>query len=193
MQKWAEELEKRTNGQVKVELFPGGSLLDASNMYDGIKSRVADIGLSVTSYEPGRFPLLSVSDMPSGYPNAYVASKVVYDLIQEYPPESFKDFKMITAFTTEPAYVQTVDKIAVLEDLQGKELRIAGALTDIVKKLGAAPVGMSQAEVPEALQTGIIDGYITSREVLKEGFDHQSGFHLFVYWSGDVWQKHGSL
>jgi TRAP-type C4-dicarboxylate transport system substrate-binding protein len=199
MQKWTEELEKRTNGQVKVELFMGGSLLDASNMYDGVRNRVVDIGLSATSYEPGKYPLLSISDMPSGYPNAYVASQVVYDLIQEYPPEAFNDVKIITAFTTEPAYVQTVDKIAVLEDFKGKQLRIAGALTDIVKRLGAAPVGMSQAEVPEALQIGVIDGYITSREVLldfklaefvKYVVDYPLSINTFVaVMNKDVWNS----
>lgn len=168
MEKWKEEVEKRTNGKVQVELYPGGTLLDAKNMYDGVKNGVADIGLSATTYEPGRFPLLGISDMPSGYPNAKVASQVVYDLIQQYPPEAFKDYKIITAFATEPAFVQSKKPIKSLEDLKGKQLRISGALTPILQAMGGAPVGMSQAEVPEALQTGVIEGVITSREVLKD-------------------------
>ena len=35
MEKWAEEVERRTNGLVQVDTFPGGSLLDAGNMWDG--------------------------------------------------------------------------------------------------------------------------------------------------------------
>jgi len=168
MNKWKEELEKRTDGQVEVQLFPGGSLLNANNMYEGIGNKVADIGLSSTTYEPGRFPLLDISDMPSGYPNAKVACQVVNDLVQAYPPEALKDFKIITAFATEPAYIQSKAKISNLEELKGKQLRIAGSLTPIMQALGAAPVGMSQAEVPEALQTGIIVGSVSSREVLKD-------------------------
>jgi TRAP-type C4-dicarboxylate transport system substrate-binding protein len=68
MDKWAEEVEKRTNGKVKVEKFPGGTLLTAQNMYDGVLKRVADIGLSCPSYEPGRFPLTGISDQPVAYP-----------------------------------------------------------------------------------------------------------------------------
>ncbi len=55
-----------------------------------------------------------------------------------------------------------------MADVKGKQLRISGATTDLFKELGAAPVGMSQGEVAEALQTGIVDGYVSSREVLKD-------------------------
>lgn len=168
MEKWKEELEKRTNGQVKVNLFPGGTLLKADNMYDGVANKVADIGLSSTTYEPGRFPLLGLSDMPSGYPSSKVASLVTHELINQYPPEAFKDFKIITSFATEAAFIQTKDPVSSLGELKGKQLRISGALTPIMKELGAAPVGMSQAEVAEALQTGVVNGMVTSREGLLD-------------------------
>jgi TRAP-type C4-dicarboxylate transport system substrate-binding protein len=168
MEKWKEELEKRTNGKVKVNLFPGGTLLTDKNMYDGVKTKAADIGLSATTYEPGKFPLLSISDLPSGYPNAKVASQVIYDLIKQYPPDAFKDVKLITAFATEPAYIQMKNKVASLNDIKGKQVRISGALSPLLKTLGAAPVGMSQAETAEALQTKVIEGYVSSREVLKD-------------------------
>ncbi|WP_134700618.1 TRAP transporter substrate-binding protein [Ammoniphilus sp. YIM 78166] len=168
MEKWKEEIEKRTNGQVKVNLFPGGTLLKADNMYDGVANKVADIGLSSTTYEPGRFPLLGLSDMPSGYPSSKVASLVTHELINQYPPEAFKDFKIITSFATEAAFIQTKDPVSNLDELKGKQLRISGALTPIMKELGAAPVGMSQAEVAEALQTGVVNGMVTSREGLLD-------------------------
>lgn len=186
MEKWKEEVEKRTNGKVQINLFPGGTLLQADNMYDGVRNGIADIGLSSTTYEPGKFPLLSISDMPSGYKNAKVASKVVYELIKEYPPEALQDFKIITAFATEPAYIQSKERIASLEDLKGKQLRTAGETIPILERMGAAPVGMSQSEVPEALQTGIIEGYVSSREILKdlklsEIVKYQTDYPLTLY------------
>ena len=45
MAQWAEEIEKRTNGMVKVQTFPGSTLLGARDMYDGVLRGVADIGL----------------------------------------------------------------------------------------------------------------------------------------------------
>ena len=168
MEKWKNELEARTNGKVKVNLFPGGTLLNAQNMFDGVTNGVADIGLTAASYEPGRFPLYTLSDMPFGYPNAEVASKVVFDLIQQYPADALKDFKVITAFATEPSFIQSKKRGSNTDELKGQRLRIAGGNTAIVEVLGATPVGMSQAEALEALQTGVIEGYVSSREVLKD-------------------------
>ncbi|GAW92536.1 TRAP transporter substrate-binding protein [Calderihabitans maritimus] len=168
MEKWAEEVEKRTNGKVKVETFPGGTLLGAKNMYDGVLQGVADIGLSCPSYEPGRFPLLSLVDLPVSFPNAKVASLVLWDLVQEFQPESLKDFKVVTVFATEPAYIQSVSPVRNLDDIKGMELRTPGTGVPVLEALGAAPVGMPQSEVSQALQTGAIEGYVSSREVLKD-------------------------
>jgi TRAP-type C4-dicarboxylate transport system substrate-binding protein len=168
MEKWKEELEKRTDKKVEVQLFPGGTLLTDKNMYDGVKDGVAEIGLSCPTYEPGRFPLLGISDLPSGFSNAKVASRVVYDLLQEFPSDAFKDFKIITAFTTEPSYLMVVKPVTGLQDIKGKKLRIPGTLTPVLKELGASPVGMSMSEVPESVQTGVIEGVVSSREILKD-------------------------
>lgn len=171
MQHWADELESRTNDRVSVELFPGGTLLTANNMYDGVSSGVADIGLSATSYEPGRFPLLNLAGRLTGQEvNSEIASQMTYQLIQEFNGEmpALDDYKVITAFTSEPAYLQTRDPVRNMEDLEGLEIRISGGNSLSLEALGATAIGMSQAEAGEALQTGIIDGYAASREVLKD-------------------------
>ncbi len=168
MDKWAEEVEKRTNGKVKVEKFPGGTLLTAQNMYDGVLKGVADIGLSCPSYEPGRFPLTGVSDQPVSYPNARVASLVLYDLVKEFQPQELADFKVLTVFNTEPSYIQSKKPVQKLEDITGLRLRTTGTGVPVLKALGGTPVGMPQSEIAQALQTGVIDGYITSREVLLD-------------------------
>jgi len=46
--------------------------------------------------------------------------------------------------------------------------RAAGTGVPVLKALGAAPVGMPMPEVPQAVQTRVIDGTMTSREVLKD-------------------------
>ncbi len=170
MQFWAEELEKRTEGQVTVNTFPGGTLLTASNMLDGVLNGVADIGLTTTSYEPARFPLLNmIGDINGLDINAEVASQVAYQLVQEFPQEQFnlEDFKVITVFTSEPGYLQTRNEVRTLEDLTGLEIRVPGE-SETMRSLGAVPIGMSQAETGEALQAGIVQGIASSRETLMD-------------------------
>ena len=53
---WCREVEKRTNGQVKVQYFPGGTLTKGPVCYDGVVNGISDIGLSCLAYTRGRFP-----------------------------------------------------------------------------------------------------------------------------------------
>lgn len=171
MEHWAKTLNERTDGQVNVNTFPGGTLLTAANMFDGVLNGVADIGLSATSYEPGRFPLLNLAGNLTGIDvNSQIASQAVYELIKEFPAETLglEEFKVITAFTSEPGYLHTQEPVTSLEDLEGQEIRVPGDSTAVVQALGGVPVGLSQAETGEALQAGIVSGYVGSRETLMD-------------------------
>jgi hypothetical protein len=65
MQDWANEVEKRTHGRIKVNIYPGATLMPATQTYDGITNEVADIGYGIFAYHRGRFPLTEVIDLPS--------------------------------------------------------------------------------------------------------------------------------
>ena len=168
MAHWSEELKKRTEGKVQVRTFPGGSLLSARDMYDGVSKGVADIGLGSPSYDPGRFPLTSGASLPLGFPSSTVASQVLWELTKEFKPKEFESFKVIAMFTTEPGHIQTRKAVRNAADLAGMKLRASGTGVPVLTALGAAPVGMPMPEVPQAVQTGVIDGHMTSREVLKD-------------------------
>lgn len=169
MEEWASRIEERTDGQVQVETFPGATLLDADDMYDGVLQGTADVGLGSPGYDVGRFPLMSGIALPVEFPNATVASLTLWDLMEEFQPEEFyEDFKVLTVFTTEPGHLQTTEPVSSLEDIQGMELRATGSGVPVLDALGASGIGMPMPEVPEAVQTGVIQGTMTSREVLQD-------------------------
>lgn len=168
MAHWAEQVNKRTNGKVAVKTFPAGTLLGAREMYDGVSKGVADIGLGAPSYDPGRFPLTSGLSLPLGFPNATVASRVLWEITKEFQPKEYENFKVIAMFTTEPGYIQSRRPAGTAAELAGMKLRAAGTGVPVLKALGAAPVGMPMPEVPQSVQTGVIDGTMTSREVLQD-------------------------
>jgi len=168
MAHWAEQLAKRTNGKVAVKTFPAGTLLGAREMYDGVSKGVADIGLGSPSYDPGRFPLTSGVSLPMGFTNATVASRTLWELTKEFQPKEYADFKVIAMFTTEPGFIQTKTAVRNAADLNGMKLRAAGTGVPVLKALGAAPIGMPMPEVPQSVQTGVINGTMTSREVLQD-------------------------
>ncbi|NLE73024.1 MAG: TRAP transporter substrate-binding protein DctP [Actinobacteria bacterium] len=166
---WATEIEKRTNGKVVVRTIPGGELFTAENMYDGVRSGVADIGLSFVTYEASNFPLLTINDLPGiGYANATQASKAFFEVVwANQDIEELKDFKIITAFCTEPSYIQTMTKHTSLESLKGVPIRTPGG-PKILEAMGAVGVNMPQSKIEQALDNFLIEGIVTSREVLKD-------------------------
>ncbi|WP_166345629.1 TRAP transporter substrate-binding protein [Phytoactinopolyspora limicola] len=177
MEEWAERLNERTNGHVSVELFPGGTLLGAGDIYDGVRGGIADVGLDSPAYDVGRFPLSSVVSLPVGFANAKVASRTLLDLLDEFEPQEFAGYEIITAFTTEPARLQSDRPVSSRDDLAGLEVRGSGAGVPALRALGASPVGMPMPEVAEGLQTGVINGYVSSREVLQDfGLAEQVGY-----------------
>jgi TRAP-type C4-dicarboxylate transport system substrate-binding protein len=168
MAHWAQQLNKRSNGKVEVKTFPGGTLLGAKDMYDGVTKGVADIGLGSPSYDPGRFPLTSGVALPVGFTSATQASKTLWALTKEFKPKEYEGFKVIAMFTTEPGFIQSKTAVKNAADLAGMKLRAAGTGVPVLKALGAAPIGMPMPEVPQSVSTGVINGTMTSREVLQD-------------------------
>ncbi len=168
MERWAKEVEKRTNGKVKVKTFPGGTLLGAKNMLEGVTAGSADIGNFAMSYQPGRFPVSEAVDLYHGFTSARVASQVLFDLAEKYKPKEFEKVKIVTLFTCPPTNIMTSKPVRTLKDLKGTELRVAGTSADVLKRLGGVPVAMPQSETPEAIQKGVVKGMISSMEILQD-------------------------
>lgn len=168
MERWKDEVEKRTGGALKINTFPGGTLLGAKNMFDGVVAGQADIGCFAMSYHPGRFPVVEAIDLPLGWPNATVASLALLDLYEKYRPESFQKVKVLTMFTCPPANIMSIDPVRNLDDLKGMEIRAAGTGVKVFELLGASPIGMPQSDVPDALHKKVIKGMASSLEVMKD-------------------------
>ncbi len=168
MLRWVKEVEKRTGGKVKIKTFPGGSLLGAKNMLDGVVSGQADIGCTCMAYQPGRFLITNATSLPLGIPNATVGSQVLLDLYNKYKPKAFKKVKVLTLYTNSPSNIMSKIPLPTLASLKGVDLRASGGAAQILKAWGANQVGMPMPATPEALQKGVVQGLFSSLEVLKD-------------------------
>jgi len=168
MERWKEEVEKRTSQAVAVQTFPGGTLLGAKNMMDGVIAGQADIGCLCMAYQPGRFMITNATSLPVGLPNAEVASLVLFDLYRKYKPEAFSKVKVLTMFSTAPSNIMSKKAVRSLDDLKGLDLRASGGAAQILKTWGANQVGMPMSATPEALQKGVVQGLFSSLEVMKD-------------------------
>ncbi len=168
MERWKTEVEKRTNGQVQVKTYPGGTLLGAKEMMDGVIAGQADIGNLCMAYQPGRFIVTNATSLPLDIPDARVGSLVLWDLYQKYQPAAFGQVKVLTMFTTAPANIMSKKAVRSLGDIKGLDLRASGGAAQILKAWGANQVGMPMSATPEALQKGVVQGLFSSLEVMKD-------------------------
>jgi len=168
MERWAKEVEKRTDGKVKIDTYPGGTLLGAKNMMDGVIAGTADIGCLCMAYQPGRFIVTNATALPVGFPNATVASLTLWDIYNKYQPKEFADVKVLTMFTCAPSNIMSKKPVRTLSDIKGMSLRASGGAAQILKAWGANQVGMPQSECPEALRKGVVQGLFSSLEVLMD-------------------------
>jgi len=168
MERWKAEVEKRTAGKVAIDTYPGGTLLGAKNMMDGVIAGQADIGCLTMAYQPGRFIVTNATGLPMGLPNAKVASMVLWDIYQKYQPDAFAKVKVLTMFTTAPTNIMSKVAVRNLDDIKGLNLRSPGGAVKILKAWGANPVGMPMPATVEALQKGVVKGLFSSTEVMKD-------------------------
>jgi len=168
MERWKKEVESRTGGKVRINTFPGGTLLGAKEMFDGVIAGQADIGCTSMAYQPGRFMVTNATSLPMGIPNSRVGSLVLLDLYQLYNPEEFSKVKVLTMFTTAPTNIMSKVPVRDLSDLKGLDLRASGGAARILDAWGANPVGMPMPATVEALQKGVVKGLYSSLEVMKD-------------------------
>jgi TRAP-type C4-dicarboxylate transport system substrate-binding protein len=168
MERWKKEVEKRTNGKVVIKTFPGGTLVKAKGMMDGVIAGTADIGCLCMAYQPGRFMITNAIALPLGLPNSKVGSLALWDLYDKYKPKGFAEVKVLTMFTTAPSNIMSKIPIRNLGDLKGVPIRASGGAAQILKAWGANRVGMPMPQTPEALQKGVVKGLFSSLEVMKD-------------------------
>jgi len=168
MERWKKEVEKRTNKAVAIQTFPGGTLLGAKAMMDGVIAGQADIGCLCMAYQPGRFVVTNATSLPMGIPNSKAGSLVLLDVYKKYKPKAFAKVKVLAMFTTAPTNIMSKVPVRTLEDIQGLDLRASGGAAQILGAWGANPVGMPMPATVEALQKGVVKGLYSSLETMKD-------------------------
>jgi TRAP-type C4-dicarboxylate transport system substrate-binding protein len=165
---WCKEVEKRTNGQVVVEYFPGQTLTKARQVYDGVVEGISDVGFSVLAYTRGRFPVMAAVDLPLGYTSGTVATKVVNAVYDQFKPKELMDTEVMYLHAHGPGLIHTKDKaVRKLEDMKGLKFRGHGTSALVVKALGGTPVPKPMPETYQMLQKGVVDGAVYPFEANK--------------------------
>jgi len=167
---WAATLEEESGGELKVEMFPSGTLAKPDSLYEAAANGIADIAATAQGYTAGRFPLSQVVELPGVATTATQGACVLQTLYdQGHLDSEYEDTRPLFFFTTGPGGIHTIDTdVQVPADLEGLRIRRPTAVAgEMLENMGAIPVGMPAPDIYTAMQRGVIDGLSFPWEGLK--------------------------
>lgn len=187
---WADEIEKRTNGRVKIEAFWGGSLVAARDIPAAVASGAVEIGHVPSTYDPARTRLWMTLDMPFNVRDhwcaVYAGRKVTTE--NEHLAAELEKNNMVPLVGYNSGFQQYIasEPIPTLKDLEGRRMRsYGGARVKLHEALGITPVFMPFGEIYEAIERGVIDGSSDVAIYLGNAFKlHEVANHFLVTGSG---------
>lgn len=193
---WAEEVNKATDGTLKIEIYPSGSLLAGTDILPGVADGRADLGMSYTNYHAADLPYWGVVAYPFVTSSWDVHAAAFEQLREEFPAvdEAFTEFgvRPISGMTNGAASSAGHAEITSVSQLDGKRYRAPGLMAPIMGPLGVDPVFMELSEAYEALQRGVLDGFVGIDVGVATGFKlnevtpYFSDLGLGMYAAADV-------
>ena len=166
---WMDKVEKESGGRIKFERYPAMQLGGTPfNLFDQAKDGVVDVVWTLVGNTPGRMPRTEVFELPFMMTNAEATSRAMWEYVQANAKDEFKDVHLIALHVHGPGVIHTKDKpIKSVADLKGLKMRGPTRLTtNMLKSLGAVPVGLPLPQIPDAMSKGVIDGAVIPWEVV---------------------------
>lgn len=188
-----DQVERRTQGRVKVHVYWGGSLAGWPQSLPALQTGLADVAHVPVTYFPSQMPLGMLGEMVGLSTDLWVQQKAVVDLYNEdpYMRAEQEHLGLKPLFTHDSGlmhYGFREEGIKTFADMKGKIVRTyGGSLFDVEKRIGMKSVFMPYGQIYEALARRTIDGsgftYIVSDgfkhwEVMKSVVEVGAGYSL---------------
>lgn len=162
---FASEVEKRSKGGLKFEVYAGSSLMKTNSQFSAMRKGALDLSLVPLSYAGGELPEVNIGLMPGlvtsyeqGYSwkNAEVGRELTRFLLD-------KGIVIVSWIWQAGGVASRTKPIVEPEDVKGLKIRGGSREMDLIlKAAGAAVVSLPSNEIYAAMQTGAMDAALTS-------------------------------
>jgi TRAP-type C4-dicarboxylate transport system substrate-binding protein len=156
---WAADIEAQSGGTIKSTVFPAEQLGKAFDHYDMARDGIADVAWVNPGYQPGRFPIIAVGQIPFTFADGRKGTAALDSWYRKYAASEMKDTHFCLAFIHDPgAFHSARKKVTVPEDLKGMKVRPAqSTIGQLVTLLGGTNVQASAPESRDMLERGVAD------------------------------------
>ena len=181
VRKFAAEVEKKTNGQLKFEIYPSGSLVKPVEQWGAMANGSLDMSLYPLAYAGGRVPELNIGLMPAlvtsyeqglRWKDAPIGKELTR-IVEE------KGVKIITWVWQAGGIASRAKPVISPDDVKGLKFRGGSKEMDVMlKAAGASPTNVPSSEIYSAMQSGVLDAAITSSTSLISFRLHETSSFL---------------
>src|SRR5882757_2329390 len=189
LQKFADSVEKASNGSIKVEIFPNAQLGDESSVLKSMQS--GGIALSPVSNSPlAEFvPELHLFDLPFLFRDREQAYKVVDGPIGRGFEKNAEAKGLILLGFFEAGIrnvLNSVKPINTLDDFKSMKVRVipSGINLDTFRALGANPVPIQYSQLYVALQNKTVD----AAEAANSNYEAKKFYEVAPHYAMVEWQ-----
>ncbi|MDI2099469.1 TRAP transporter substrate-binding protein [Ruicaihuangia caeni] len=179
---WMDYVEEESGGSITFDYFANESLCPGAEIVQCVSDGRADLGVTVPSYTPDKFPLQNLSALPFMTDDNAAMMRAFYTLGQESEPfadESARiGLKALGYWPAGASLFGSKTPLESIEDLEGIRIRAVGdGLLSAMEAVGASPVALTAGEMYEGVERGVIDAVANNIDApisykLTEVLDH---------------------
>jgi TRAP-type C4-dicarboxylate transport system substrate-binding protein len=173
--KWfAQEVEKRSGGDLKIKIMWGGALFKANASRQSIAAGVVDIGTIIADYFPKEMVSYSLTNLPFANLDPWVGLKANFEHMKSSEVSrnlAEQNLVFVTSYMlSNVVMLCTGEAVRTIDDIKGKKIRGVGTFGKIFGDLGANLVSMNIYKAYQGLDNGLLDcsqGYMDASLALK--------------------------
>lgn len=181
---WLADVDEASDADIEMDFFFSESLLSAAEMMRGIADGRADMGYMAAQYHPAELPLAQITGIPFVTRDTWAQARAVHHLY--HSNEAFAEefnrngVHLLNVAPLASNIIISNKPIETPEDLEGASIRIVGYSQQAVRQMGANPVAITQPEVYEALERGVLDMSSSVTIDIATDFNYQEVVDYFV-------------
>jgi len=163
--KFAQEVEKRTGGALKFDIYPNSSLVKVNSQFSALRRGALDLSLVPLSYAGGEVAETNIGLLPALVPSYEVGSRwkdaEVGKLLAQILAE--KGIVVVSWIWQAGGVASRAKPLVTPDDAKGMKVRGGSREMDMMfKEAGASVLSLPSNEIYAAMQTGAMDAALTS-------------------------------
>ena len=183
---FANEVDKATGGKLKITVHPNASLFKAPEIKRAVQQGQAQIGEMLLVNFQNEWQIFGADGIPflaDSYDSAMKLYKAQKPLLDKKLGE--QGMMLLYSVAWPPQGIYSKKTLNSAADMKGLKWRAySPATARIAELVGAQPVTIQQAELSQAMATGVIDSYMSSGST---GYDTKTYEHIKNWYDTQAW------